>query len=144
MVQSRQMSEEPNSSSEDKPPTRAGLGLSARVLLLTIAFVMLSEFLIYAPSIARFRKVYLEEHIATAHLATIALDETFGVTPTPEMADALLSGIGAYGIILRHPERRVLVLSQDMPPMANVTFDLHDGNFVMWLMDAFEALDSAE
>ena len=34
--------------------------LSARLLVLTIFFVMLAEVLIYAPSIARFRLVYLE------------------------------------------------------------------------------------
>ena len=68
------------------PPTRkqgVRLGLSARLLLLTVALVMLSELFIYAPSIAQFRKSYLEKHIASADLATIALDETFGVEASP-------------------------------------------------------------
>ena len=43
-------------------------GLSARLLLLTIAFVMVAELLIYAPSISRFRKSYLEEAVSQAHL----------------------------------------------------------------------------
>ena len=38
--------------------------LSARLLVLTFAFVLLAEVLIYVPSIARFRRVYLEERIA--------------------------------------------------------------------------------
>ncbi|MCH7795026.1 MAG: sensor histidine kinase, partial [Proteobacteria bacterium] len=50
--------------------------LSARLLLLTIAFVMLAEVLIYAPSIGRFRLVYLEERLAAAHLAILALEAT--------------------------------------------------------------------
>ena len=35
--------------------------LSARLLLLTIAFVMLAEVLIYAPSVGRFRPLLEEE-----------------------------------------------------------------------------------
>src|SRR3546814_2323330 len=37
--------------------------LSAKLLLLTLAFVMLAEVLIYAPSIGRMRVVYLQERI---------------------------------------------------------------------------------
>ena len=48
--------------------------LSARLLVLTIAFVLLAEVLIYVPSIARFRRVYLDERIAAAHLATLSLE----------------------------------------------------------------------
>ena len=40
-------------------PLPLGKSLSARLLLLTIVFVMVSEVLIYAPSIGRFRLVYL-------------------------------------------------------------------------------------
>ena len=43
--------------------------LSAKLLLLTIVFVMLAEVMIYAPSIARMRLVYLEERLAAAHLS---------------------------------------------------------------------------
>jgi len=45
-------------------PLSLGKSLSARLLLLTIVFVMVSEVLIYAPSIGRFRLVYLEERLA--------------------------------------------------------------------------------
>ena len=48
--------------------------LSARLLVLTAAFVMLAEVLIYAPSIARFRWTYFEDHIAAGHLAALALN----------------------------------------------------------------------
>ena len=50
--------------------------LSARLLLLTILFVMLSEVLIFAPSIGRFRLVYLEERLAAGRLAILALEAT--------------------------------------------------------------------
>ncbi len=43
--------------------------LSARLLVLTILFVMLCEVLIFVPSVARYRMTYLDDHIASAHLA---------------------------------------------------------------------------
>ena len=48
--------------------------LSARLLVLTIFFVMVAEFLIWAPSVSRFRKAYLEEHVVRAHLSTLAFE----------------------------------------------------------------------
>ena len=48
-------------------------GLSARLLVLTMVFVMLSEVLIYVPSLARFRLMFLEIRVADAHLASLAL-----------------------------------------------------------------------
>ena len=46
--------------------------LSFRLLLLTVFFVMLAEVLIYTPSVARFRQVYLTEKLDSAHLAAMA------------------------------------------------------------------------
>ncbi len=114
--------------------------LSARLLVLTVFFIMLSEFLIYAPSIARFRKVYLEEIVATAHLATLALEATPDRMVSKALERELLFHAGAYGIMLKHPDRRVLMLSEDMPPAVEVTFDLRRGTPLVWLTDAFKAL----
>ncbi len=47
--------------------------LSARLLVLTIFFVMLGEVMIFAPSVGRFRITYLEGKIAAGHLAVLAL-----------------------------------------------------------------------
>jgi hypothetical protein len=69
-----------------KPRTFPALtSLSARLLILAIFFVMLAEVLIYASSIARYRKTYLEEHINKAHLVTLAV--TLG--PSGELAKEL-------------------------------------------------------
>jgi hypothetical protein len=48
--------------------------LSARLLVLTIFFVMLAEVFIYVPSIANFRLAYHEARIAASHIATLALE----------------------------------------------------------------------
>jgi hypothetical protein len=49
-------------------------GLSFRLLMLTIFFIMIAEALIWTPSVSRFRKVYMEERLVWAELATLALE----------------------------------------------------------------------
>ncbi len=127
---------------EDETSTRHRivLGLSARLLLLTIFFVMVAELLIYAPSISSFRKTYLEEHIATAHLASQTLEAMPDAMVGRDLERALLFHASAYGIVLRYQDQHALMLSEDMPPKVDVTFDLRKANFYMWIRDAFEAL----
>ena len=115
-------------------------GLSARLLVLTIFFVMLAEFLIYTPSVSRYRKNYLEQRIATAHVAALAVEATPDHMVSPELEQELLYHAGAYAIVLKHPERRVLILAKDMPPRVDVTFDLRHGGFPMWIRDAYSAM----
>ncbi len=120
------------------------MGLSARLLLLTIGFVMISELMIYAPSISRFRKVYLEEMISRAHLAALALEGTADASVSMELKDELLFHAGAYAIVISRPERRLLVLSHDMPPQMDVTLDLRTQAVAAWFPDAIDTLVQRE
>src|SRR3546814_1277215 len=83
------------------PLTRS---LSAKLLLLTIVFVMLTEVMIYAPSIGRMRLVYLEERLAAAHLSILALEATPDNMVSKEMEAELLQHVGAYMVALRSEE----------------------------------------
>ena len=114
--------------------------LSGRLLILTVLFVMLAEFLIWAPSISRFRKSYLEESLLRAHLATLALEALPDQMPDRHLEDVLLKQTGAYGIVLKGPERRTLMLAHDMPPEVDVTVDLMHGGFFRWIGEAFMAM----
>src|SRR5271170_2834391 len=49
--------------------------LSGRLLLLTLLYVMVSEVLIFVPSIGRFYTTQLERHIETAELAILPFTE---------------------------------------------------------------------
>ncbi|HYD07137.1 MAG TPA: hypothetical protein VEC60_15480, partial [Reyranella sp.] len=51
-------------------------GLSWRILGLVIAAAMTAELLLFLPSIARYRLVYLEQLIESGTLAALALDAT--------------------------------------------------------------------
>ncbi len=114
--------------------------LSARLLVLTIAFVMLSEVLIYVPSIARFRLTYLEQRLAAAHLATLALLAAPENELTAELERELLINVGARAVVLKRPDTRFLMLSEDMPPKVDATFDLREASPWVLMRDSFAAL----
>ncbi len=67
-------------------------------------FVMLAEFLIWTPSIARFRKVYLEENLARAHLSMVAVEGMPDGKISNSLEQSLLLHTEAYGIVLNRPE----------------------------------------
>ncbi len=119
---------------------RGFYGLSARLLMLTVIFVMISEVLIYAPSIARFRKDYLDGRIAAAHLATLALEATPDNMVSEELKAELLDHAGALAIVIAKPREVRRVLSADMPPNADAVYDLRAATFVGLIADAFMAL----
>lgn len=115
-------------------------GLSARLLVLTVAFVMLSEVLIYVPSIARFRLTYLEGRIAAAYLASLVLKERPEYVVDDALEQELLKNTQLRMMALKRKTSRTLILSEDMPPKLDASFDLRDAAPVMLIMHAFEAL----
>ena len=95
--------------------------LSARLLVLTMAFVLLGEVLIYVPSIARFRRAYLDERIAAAHLATLSLEAAGATGVDRVLENELLSQAGVLSVTLREPAAELML--GKLPPVQQV-FDL--------------------
>ncbi len=118
--------------------------LSARLLVLTIFFVMLAEVLIYVPSIARFRHVYLQDRIGAAHLATLALEASPDHMISEELEGELLDHVQAHGVVLQKPKSKALMLSSKMPPEVDAYFDLREANFIGLIMEAFVTLAQDE
>ena len=62
----------------DPPVTRsrgpAGLGLSGKLLLLTVPLVMIAASLLYVPAIANFWVNRLNDRVAAANTAALVLD----------------------------------------------------------------------
>ena len=115
-------------------------GLSARLLLLTVGFVMLAEVFIYAPSIGRYRLNFLEERLESGHLAILALEATPDNMVSDELAMELLDHVQAYTVALRKPGSGKLML-MDMPPdHVDATYDLRTTGFFGLIRDAFAAL----
>jgi len=117
--------------------------LSARLLVLTIFFVMLSEVLIFGPSVARYRVSWLEEKLGAAHLAVLALDATPDGMVSERLRNQLLDHVDAAAISVRRGAAR-LVLSRDMPPSVAETVELADMEWPRLIGDAFKTLLHAE
>lgn len=131
----------------DEKPRRMPLlltGLSARLLFLTVFFVMLSEVFIYAPSIGRFRISYMEERIASAHLASLALQVPAETTVSKELLEEILKSAKSYGIVLRRPHSKALMLSLNMPPEVHATYDMRAKEFFMVIADALSVMWSGK
>ncbi len=113
--------------------------LSGRFLLLTVAFVMLAEVLIFVPSIARFRADYLISRLKDAQIASLALlttDETI----QPDLEKELLVNAGVFNVVLRRDEIRQLVLSSPIPAAIHETYDLRMSGPWELIRDAAEIL----
>jgi signal transduction histidine kinase len=121
-----------------------GQSLSARLLLLTILFVMVAEVLIFAPSIGRFRLVYLEERLAAGRLALLALEATPDHMVGEALERELLAHAHAHLIAIRRADGMKLMLSPDPPLPAEASFDLRTGTFFSLIRDAFATLAQGE
>ncbi|ABS61928.1 integral membrane sensor signal transduction histidine kinase [Parvibaculum lavamentivorans DS-1] len=114
--------------------------LSRRLLVLTILFVMLAEVLIFVPSVANFRLNWLDQRLAAAQIASLALEARPDNMVSPALREELLKNAQVYAVALRRDDARRLVLSEDMPPMVDTSFDLRDAMAMRLVMDAFETL----
>ena len=119
---------------------RFGASLSVRLLLLTVAFFMLSEVLILVPSVAMFRRDYLRMVLGEAHLAALALEATPNNMVSPDLAKKLLQRVGAHGIVLHRADNTTLMLDAPMPPKVDATYDLRSVMMPMLVMDAAQTL----
>ena len=119
-------------------------GLSARLLLLTVGFVMLAEVLIFAPSIGRFRLAYLQERLAAAHLAILALDATPNQDVGMELELELLQHVDAHTVALKRPGHGKLMLMTDMPPQVDASYDLSQASFLGLIRDAAVTLTAED
>ena len=118
----------------------ASLGVSERLLLLTIGFVMLAEILIYVPSIAVFRNSWLSDRLAAARTAALLIE----AAPPDSLPDAtiqeLLRNLQAKTVTIKiNGARRLLALS-DMPEMIDRQFDLRKPTILMSIGESFDTL----
>lgn len=124
--------------SVSQPRSLTRLGLSAKLLLVTVLFVMLAEVLIYLPSIANFRRNWLHDRIAAAQVAALVL-EGAPEDGLPEGSEnRLLMGVGARAIAARvGGARRLLSLDSMPPPEVSRSIDLRN---LSWMNAIEEAL----
>ncbi len=95
---------------EDGSAERTGWGLSSKLLLLTILFVMLAEVLIFVPSVANFRITWLSDRLTAARLAALAT-QAAGEGKVPDaLRNELLNTAKVRAVSwVRNNERRMVL-----------------------------------
>src|SRR4051794_355177 len=123
--------------SVERASMRPGLlrGLSGKVLLLTICFVMLGEVLIFLPSIANFRLMWLKGRIAQAEIAVLAVEAAPDRMLSGDLRNELLMGAGVRVVALKKGDSRQLVLRGEDDRMVDASFDLRRTGWMASIWD---------
>src|SRR5256714_8128786 len=78
--------------------------LSGRLLLLTLFYVLLTEAVIFSPSVGRYHHGLLQSHIESAEIAILPLTQAAGEKLSTNLREQLLARAGANAVVLRRPE----------------------------------------
>src|SRR5206468_7574723 len=93
---------------------RLRLGLSGKLLMLTVVFVMLAEVLIYVPSVANFRLNWLHDRLSAAYTAALVFEAAPSGMVPDSVARQLLESIGAHAVALKMGNQRRLLAASDV------------------------------
>src|SRR5918993_2932408 len=134
-----------NPSTAAAPPGRyrslsGRFGLSSRLLMLTILFVMLAEVFIYVPSVANFRRNWLKDRLAAAQIAALVLDAAPEDKLSEELEARLLAGVGARAIAVRGGGTRRILAREDVPQEVDRVIDLRTATWWDLIRNAFATL----
>ena len=102
------------------------LGLPFKLLLLTAAFVMLAEVMIFVPSVANYRLAWLNDRLTAARLASLAADAVPGGEVPDELRSDLLRTAQVKAVALKRSGMRKLVLPPEMPMEIDAHFDVRE------------------
>jgi signal transduction histidine kinase len=115
-------------------------GLSGKLLVLTILFVMLAEVFIYVPSVANFRLTWLRDRLASAHTAALVLDAAPSGMVPDSLAQQILDSIGARAVAMKMGDQRRLLAAADMPQKIDADIDMREVSWFAALKDAVDVL----
>ncbi len=122
------------------PPRSLRWGLSGKLLVLTILFVMIAEVLIYVPSVANFRLNWLNDRLAAAHTAALVLDAAPSGMVPESLARQILDSIGARAVAMKMGQQRRLLAVSDMPPQVHREIDIRQMSWWRAIVGAYQAL----
>src|SRR5712691_7586199 len=137
------MTDQPGAA-EGSPHARARMGLSAKLLVLTLSFVMIAEVLIYVPSVANFRLNWLHDRLSAAYTAALVFETAPSGMVPDTVARQILDSIGARAVALKMGQQRRLLAVSDMPPAIHHDIDMRNVSWHRAILDAFDTLLCAD
>lgn len=119
---------------------RPRFGLSSKLWVLTTIFVLVTEILVYLPTIANFRLSWLGDRIAAAQTAALVLQAAPTGTVSETLARAILDSVGAKAVAAKTgQQRRLLAVSKTLPPVTH-EIDLRTFSWAGSMIDALGTL----
>ncbi|RWF18436.1 MAG: HAMP domain-containing histidine kinase [Mesorhizobium sp.] len=115
-------------------------GLSTKLLLLTIVFVLLAEVLIFLPWIASYRLSWLKERLSTAAAVSIVLVQGEPASLSRAAQNDVLMAIGAKAIAVRDGGVSRLLVVAEMPPHVDEHIDIANVGLVEGMTGALDTL----
>ncbi|GGE33532.1 ATPase [Agaricicola taiwanensis] len=116
------------------------MGLSGKLLGLTILFVMVAEILIYVPAIANYRERWLEDRLGRARSVALVLEAAPAEMVSPALTRELLHSVGAKAVALKLSGARKLLAISDTPEEASELVDLRESRFWTAIPEALGTL----
>lgn len=125
-------------SDSDRRVVPLSRGLSTKLLLLTILFVLLAEVLIFIPSIANFRLRWLEERLGTAATVSAVLMQGNPASLPRAAQDDVLMSLGVKAVAVRDGDISRLLVVADMPLHVDEHIDLAQAGPLRAMMGALD------
>src|ERR1700710_680687 len=140
MIPSVSVTDEQPMMERPRPLSSRRLGLSGKLLLLTIPLVMIAGALMYVPAIANFRMNRLNDRLAAANTAALVLDAApYGMVPD-SLARQILRSIDARAVPIKMGQQRRLLASADLPPKIDHDVDMREMTAWSAIVDSFEIM----
>lgn len=114
--------------------------LSMKLLLLTMFFVLLAEVFIYIPSIINFRNAWLEERMAAANIAILAIEAAPDHMISEMLSKKLLDNAQVVAISLKQKDKRQLILNTDQPLNITARYDIRSDSYWVQIRDTMKIL----
>ncbi len=112
--------------------------LSARLLVLTILFLMLAEVLILVSAVSEFRREWLEARLWDAQIASLAVAGAPGADPA--LSREALATAMVRGIAFTRADGRALVLGEPPDRAAGAVYDLRGASPLAQARDSWRTI----
>jgi signal transduction histidine kinase len=144
------MGQQPGSEIEEAQPQTAAVagrrvrfGLTNRLLVLLLIFIMVAEVAVYIPTIANFRNAWLRDRLAAASTAALVFEAAPAGSLPDELETAILRSVGAKTIVLKTRDARRLLAASDMPSRIDESFDMRAPSHWSSIVSAFRTLTAS-
>ena len=109
-----------------RPARRWSLGLAARLLLVAIGFILVTQVVWFVPRVAAYRESQLRDRLAAANTAALVFAAAPDGMLSKELTKQILDSVGAQTIAIKTHDTRRLLAMADTPPPVTDSYDLRD------------------